>query len=160
MTPAIVNDRIAATGRCRYDARSVKILWSRHLGEAELRTPRGLQPDSSAKRCEKSTFYEELGQNVFVRSPKSFPQPFASALGHRDQHNVDDANRAKTQRHDSNNPQEPIHCVKDFGHADGILDRVPIFKRVFELWIKTVAACNDRVHLLFCAKVGVANDGR
>ena len=97
MTPAIVNDRDRGNCRCRYECEECQNPLEQATGPAEFERHADCQPDSSAKGGEKCTFYEELGRNIFVRSPKSFPQSyFAGALGHRDQHNVDDADRAKT----------------------------------------------------------------
>ena len=81
------------------------------------------------------------------RAQRLAQSDFARALGHRDQHDVDDANRAQAQRDDSDDAQEPVHGAEDLADFLVVLDRVPVFERVFQFGIESVAARDDFVQL-------------
>ena len=41
---------------------------------------------------------------------------FAGSLGHGDQHDVDDADRTESERHQADPAEEYVHRVEDFAH--------------------------------------------
>ena len=74
----------------------------------------------------------------------------AGALGHRNQHDVDDADRAQRQRDQTYAAEEPIHGGENLAHVFLILNRVPLFPDVFSVGIEAaVVAGNDAVEFSF-----------
>ena len=112
------------------------------------------QPDSSAEDGEERALDEELSQNILISGAQRFAQAdLPGALGHRDQHDVDDADRAQRQSHEAHHSEKVIHGVEYLVHALRVLDRVPVFEGIFQLGIEAVAARDDLVDLLFGLQV-------
>ena len=103
---------------------------------------------------EESALDEELRQDIAVSRTQSFAQSnFPRPLGHRHQHDVDDADRAQRQGHESDDPEEIIHGVEDLAHALRVFNGVPVFEGIFQLGIEAMAARDDLVNLLFRPQV-------
>ena len=71
------------------------------------------------------------------------------ALGHGYQHDVDNSNRAQSQRNYANHAEKIVHAIKNLSDLLVILNRVPIFKRFFKLGIKAMVPRDNLVHFLF-----------
>src|SRR4051812_23703615 len=70
--------------------------------------------------------------------------PFAD----RHQHNIDNSNRAQSQRHHSHRSQKHIHDVENGPHHFRFPDRVPLFKRVLIAAIESMLPRHDLVNNL------------
>ena len=64
----------------------------------------------------------------------------AGALGHRNQHDVDDTHRAQRQRHNAHAAQEDIHRREYLAHQLVALDGVPLFEGIGVIGAESVPA--------------------
>src|SRR5580765_6301339 len=100
--------------------------------------------DETADESEKNSLQEKLEQDAAVGRAQRFAEAdFMRPLGDRDQHNVDNADRAQRQRDHAHAAQENTHGVKNRADHFRLLDGVPAFESVIVAIVKTVIASND-----------------
>ena len=92
--------------------------------------------------------------------PALYQADFLCPLAYRDQHDVDDADRAQAKRHQAYPAQEHIHHVKDYAYSFRALHGVPVFEGVLVLGIETVIARDDTAHFVPRYEMFFATPGR
>src|SRR6516162_679628 len=103
----------------------------------------GARSHGTTEQSKEGTFEKKLEQDIAVCCTQCFAQPdLAGPLRHRNQHDIDDADRPETKRNQAYSAQEPIHCCEDGSHGLLVLNRVPLLPNVIPGRIKsTMIAC-------------------
>ena len=87
-------------------------------------------------------------------SAQRLAQPnLLGALGDRNQHDVNNADCAQSQSHQSHHSEKAVHGVENLCYTHGIVYGVPVVEGVFHLGIKAVAARDNFMHFLLGVKV-------
>ena len=114
--------------------------------------------DGAAQQRQEGALQEELQQDAAIGGAQRLAQAdLASALADRDQHDVDDADGAQSQRDQANAAEEDVHDVENLADRLGVLDRVPVFEGVFVAPIEAMIAGDDLAHFLARQSVFVAH---
>ena len=100
-----------------------------------------------------------MGEHIAISCAQGLAQAnFFGALGHRNQHDVDDANRPQRQGHNAHSAEEEVHHVENLSYQLLVFNGVPLLEGVFVMPVKAVPLGDDLVHLLLGNIVQLGRD--
>src|SRR5215469_4780045 len=133
---------------------------SLHAAEHGHQTDRHGHADEAAPESENQAFQEKVKEDAAVGGAERFAQAdLAGAFADRNQHDVDDADGAQSERDHADGAEEHVHDVEDGVDHLGFLDGIPFVEGIEVGGVEAVIAADDVVNFALSDQVVGGDQG-